>query len=211
MNDATALKRLKADPRVESVWDEGEDGWWCDLKPNWFSDSTETGRLHEGTPQDLWEVLNGGDTRLRRPESEGGEPSDGGVFDPSLPPYTMNTKTITLTPYQAELLDDRPEECVHECVAETHGDSTCLPETIEHVKACIRSRRIDLVEFTPVMEAILLDCLQGSTVCGQLFPFGGVFDTPRERLAYANAVKSVRTLAEKFRAAGLAVTYVPDA
>lgn len=84
------LKRIKADPRVESVWDEDEDGWWCDLKPNWFSDSTETGRLHEETPQDLWEVLNSEDTRLRRTEAE----PDGLTFDPSLPPYTTNTKTI---------------------------------------------------------------------------------------------------------------------
>lgn len=84
------LKRIKADPRVDSVWDEDEDGWWCDLKPNWFSDSTETGRLHEETPQDLWEVLNSEDTRLRRTEAE----RDGVTFDPSLPPYTTNTKTI---------------------------------------------------------------------------------------------------------------------
>lgn len=122
----------------------------------------------------------------------------------------MNTKTITLTPYQAELLDDRPEDCIYEGISEAYRDSADLSETIEHVKACIRSRRIDLVEFTPVMEEILLDCLEGSTVCGQLFPFNGIFDTPRERMAYVNACKSVRVLAKKFRAAGLPVGFTPD-
>ena len=127
----------------------------------------------------------------------------------------MTTKTITLTPYQAEFLDDRPEDCIHQGISEDYpgynGDSAELNKIIDQVKACIRSRKINLAEFTPVMEEILLDCLVSSTICGRLCPHMGQFDSPKEQLAYATAVRSVRLLADKFRAAGLSVGFVPDA
>lgn len=119
----------------------------------------------------------------------------------------MTRKTITLTPYQARLLDDRPEDCICESIQAEHGWFEELDANVEHVKACIRSRRIDLAEFTPIQEEILADCLTGSTWCGQL----AAWVTPGERLAYANAVRSVRTLTEKFRAAGIPIAFVPDA
>jgi hypothetical protein len=119
----------------------------------------------------------------------------------------MNTKTITLTPYQAEFLDDRPDDCIHEGIFEDRE----LYKIIHQVKVCIRSRKINLAEFTPVMEEILVDCLAGSTVCGQLVPFMGRFDSPKDQLAYATAVRTSRLLADKFRAAGLSVGFVPDA
>ena len=129
----------------------------------------------------------------------------------------MNTKTITLTPYQAEFLDDRPDDCIHEGITEDENypeygfEDRELYKIIHQVKVCIRSRKINLAEFTPVMEEILVDCLAGSTVCGQLFPFMGEFDSPKDQLAYATAVRTSRLLADKFRAAGLSVGFVPDA
>lgn len=52
---AKTVDRIKADPRVESVWDEGEDGWWAMLKKGWQWDDCHG--IHERSPRALLEVL----------------------------------------------------------------------------------------------------------------------------------------------------------
>lgn len=49
------IEQIKADPRVESVWDEGEDGWWAILKEGWQWDGVHG--LHERSPRALLKVL----------------------------------------------------------------------------------------------------------------------------------------------------------
>ncbi len=50
-----ALERIRKDPRVESVWDEGEDGMWIALKNGfYFSDYGDPVHcVHEWNTKDL--------------------------------------------------------------------------------------------------------------------------------------------------------------
>ena len=55
---------------------------------------------------------------------------------------------------------------------------------------------------------VLRDCLEGSTVCGQLFNGCGM--DREETLAYNRAKRTLLVIVDKFRAAGLDVTFIPD-
>ena len=47
------INKIKADPRVESVDYEGEDGWWVYLKNGFICEDSETHAVHEWTLKDL--------------------------------------------------------------------------------------------------------------------------------------------------------------
>ena len=220
----TLINKIKNDPRVSSVWDEGHDGWWLDLKTNWICDDTETGRLHEESLQDLWECLRYGAIRLRKPKEEGGESTDGGWFHPDCVPYVRaEERYIKLTPFQTWLLADRPEDCLVENLREQ------LPSLSEElawdlVGSVTRLFRyksgkghqgyvastIDTYMLTIHQRGILEDCFSGSTVCGQVAHLSDDPD-PKERAIYWSAHRAVHIIAEKFRKVGLESRFIPDA
>lgn len=68
---------------------------------------------------------------------------------------------------------------------------------------------IDLRTWSNVDTFILLDFLQGSTVCGQLWD--SLHMERSQALAYARAKRTCHAIVDKFRAAGLNVTFIPDA
>ena len=47
---------ILADPRVEEMWYEGEDGWWIALKRPWET-SLETTCIHEYTIKECCEQM----------------------------------------------------------------------------------------------------------------------------------------------------------
>ena len=49
------IDKIKADPRVSEVWNEGEDGWWVGLKTGFICTHSETHAVHEWTLTKLWE------------------------------------------------------------------------------------------------------------------------------------------------------------
>jgi hypothetical protein len=61
------LAKLKADPRVESVWHEDSpDSWWLELKPGYRWEGCLD--MHEDTLQGLLDVLG----QAYKVDSEGG-------------------------------------------------------------------------------------------------------------------------------------------
>ena len=48
------LEKIKADPRIESAWDEGQDGKWVQLKPGFVLSFDGTHGIHERT----WTEVN---------------------------------------------------------------------------------------------------------------------------------------------------------
>jgi len=48
------IERIKNDPRVKEVWNEGEDGWWVALKTGFICGISETHAVHEWSPKSLW-------------------------------------------------------------------------------------------------------------------------------------------------------------
>jgi hypothetical protein len=41
------IERIRKDPRVSEVWNEGEDGWWVMLKPGHICGNSDTHACHE--------------------------------------------------------------------------------------------------------------------------------------------------------------------
>ena len=132
--------------------------------------------------------------------------------------------TITLTPAQAAFLDDRPGDCVVDYLSsqfpQATDDELCnASEKIEKFfgynycretrKESYKPKLIDIDQLNELERATLVDYLEGSTVCGQLWDSIGM---DREaHLAYARSKRTLMILVEKFRAAGLNVTFIPDA
>jgi hypothetical protein len=48
------LDRIKKDPRVEDVWNEGEDGWWVTLKTGFVCGNSDAHAVHEWSLRSLW-------------------------------------------------------------------------------------------------------------------------------------------------------------
>lgn len=48
------IDRIKADSRVEQVWNEGVDGWWVMLKTGFICKDSEAHACHEWNLRDLW-------------------------------------------------------------------------------------------------------------------------------------------------------------
>lgn len=48
------IERIKNDPRVSEVWNEGEDGWWVTLKIGFMCRDSECHAVHEWNLRDLW-------------------------------------------------------------------------------------------------------------------------------------------------------------
>lgn len=130
--------------------------------------------------------------------------------------------TIKLTPAQAAFLDDRPGECVAECVGELFPnlDDDDISQQVEGVKrhfgynprtGAYKPEVIKLQWLSNVEQAALLDFLTGSTVCGGLHDMVGLQPGPQQALAYARAKRTCHAIVDKFRAAGLNVTFIPDA
>lgn len=91
---------------------------------------------------------------------------------------------LKLTPYQASILADRPEECVEQCLTDTIGKDgeplteqqqqsisravarlpELLGETYTPGKITYRPRPIDVDLLTDIERAALLDCWEGSTI-----------------------------------------------
>jgi hypothetical protein len=53
MSVATSLRKIGRDPRIQSVWDEGDDGLWFSLKPGFRIAIDNTHSAHESTVKDL--------------------------------------------------------------------------------------------------------------------------------------------------------------
>ena len=128
--------------------------------------------------------------------------------------------TIKLTPAQAAFLDDRPGECVAECVHDRFpgidpDDAATAVENVETLfgwnprRGTYKPEVIDLQRLSNVEKAALLDFLEGSTVCGQLWD--SMYMESSQALAYARAKRTCHAIVDKFRAAGLNVTFIPDA
>ena len=127
---------------------------------------------------------------------------------------------ITLTPAQAAFLDDRPGECVAECVRDRFPelDEDIVTSSVERIerhfgydrrKDTYKPEVIDLQRLSNIERAALLDFLEGSTVCGQLWDSMGMERS--QVLAYGRAKRTCHAIVNKFRAAGLNVTFIPDA
>ena len=91
---------------------------------------------------------------------------------------------LKLTPYQASILADRPEECVEQCLTDTIGKDgeplteqqqqsisravarlpELLGETYTPGKITYRPRPIDVDLLTDIERAALLDCWEGSSI-----------------------------------------------
>lgn len=222
----TLFDRIKNDPRIDSVWDEGEDGWWADLKTNWISDDTETGRLHEESLESLYSSLIHGAVRLRRYEHEGGESSDGCAFNPACVPFVRaESRFLKLSPFQTFVLADRPDDCLEENLwnAVHYGDVPILTDEqvrseVGAVKGLFRrssgkgycgylTSTIDTYKLTIHQRTILEDCFSGSTICGRI----AEPSNPSEAAAYRNAVRSMHIIARKFAEVGLNSSHIPDA
>ena len=128
--------------------------------------------------------------------------------------------TIKLTPAQAAFLDDRPGECVADCVHEHFPDVDAddIATAVESVsrlfgwnprRGTYKPEVIHLQRLSNIEEAALLDFLEGSTVCGQLWD--SMHMERSQALAYARAKRTCHAIVDKFRAAGLNVTFIPDA
>lgn len=48
------IERIKSDPRVSEIWNEGEDGWWVMLKAGFMCRNSECHAVHEWSLRDLW-------------------------------------------------------------------------------------------------------------------------------------------------------------
>ena len=134
----------------------------------------------------------------------------------------MNT-VIKLTPFQASFLDDRPGECVVDCMSQifpaASDDDLCkasdkieqfFGRNLKNYKETYKPRPIDVSQLSELERETLIDYLQGSTVCGCLLDlkdYGG----KSEALAYYRAKRTLHVLVEKFRSCGLNVTFIPDA
>ena len=136
----------------------------------------------------------------------------------------MTNQTITLTPAQAAFLDDRPGECVVCCMEERFPNLSdevlCgASEKIERFfgrdycrktyKETYKPTPIEVDQLNELERATLLDYLEGSTVCGQLWD--SLHMDRNANLAYGRAKRTLLILVDKFRAAGLNVTHIPDA
>jgi hypothetical protein len=47
------VDRIKADPRVSDVWNEGDDGWWVLLKGGFICGHSDAHAVHERTIKSL--------------------------------------------------------------------------------------------------------------------------------------------------------------
>ena len=52
------IAELRAHPHCESVWNEGEDGWWCDVAAGFRSPATGCHVFHEWSVKDLLADFN---------------------------------------------------------------------------------------------------------------------------------------------------------
>ena len=225
----TLIERIKNDPRVSSVWDEGEDGWWCHLKTNWISDDTECGSLHEETLESLYSSLIHGAVRLRHYESPDRYSTDGGWFDPKCVPFVRSEKRLLkLSPFQTFVLADRPEECLEENLREQvkdgylpHLTEKQISSEVNALKGLFRyssgkgyegylASTIDTYTLTVHQRAVLEDCFSGSTICGRV---SHLWDSPdaKERALYYSSNRSIHIIARKFDEVGLESTFIPDA
>jgi len=55
---ARTRAQIEADPRVEEIWNEGEDGWWAMLRPGWVVATYEVHCIHEYTIEGVCDKLN---------------------------------------------------------------------------------------------------------------------------------------------------------
>jgi len=51
------VERIKADPRVSDIWNEGEDGWWVLLKRGFVCGNSQAHAVHEFTIKSLRATL----------------------------------------------------------------------------------------------------------------------------------------------------------
>ena len=148
--------------------------------------------------------------------------------------------TLKLSPAQAKFLADRPEDCVSEhlmeeffgyepqegytseqhqqCAAaiskvyayfgETYAGSLVSGGMIQNYGVGYKPKPIPVQDLSDMEVYVLRDCLEGSTVCGQLFNGCGM--DREDTLAYNRAKRTLLVIVDKFRAAGLAVNFIPD-
>ena len=177
----------------------------------------------------VWEVRNG---RLSHGFSTTSSLLE--AFKPS-----QQKGTLKLSPAQAKFLADRPEDCVSEhlmeeffgyepqegysaeqhqqCAAaiskvyayfgETYAGSLVSGGVIQDYGVGYKPKPIPVQDLSDMEIFVLRDCLEGSTVCGQLH-FEGM--DREETLAYSRAKRTLLVIVDKFRAAGLAVNFIPD-
>jgi len=227
MPTLSLINKIKNDPRIESVWDEGDDGWWAHLNTNWISDDTETGTLHEETLESLYSALIHGAVRLRRYEHEGGEPGSD-AFDTNYVPFVRaEGRFLKLSPFQTFVLADRPDDCLEENLGNRveGGDVPHLTEEqisseVNAVKALFRYSKgkgycgylastIDTYKLTIHQRYILEDCFSGSTICGQVSDLMDS-DDAKERAAYFSSKRAIHIIARKFSEVGLESSFIPD-
>jgi len=137
--------------------------------------------------------------------------------------------TLNLSSAQTRFLADRPEDCVSEHLMEHFfGYEPEEGYTDEQHQQCAAAINkvysyffhstlsgdlayspcaIPLQDLSDMEIYVLRDCLEGSTVCGQLH-FDGM--TREETLAYNRAKRTLLVIVDKFRAAGLDVNFIPD-
>ena len=49
-----SIKIILADPRTDSMWNEGDDGWWVSLAPGFRCEATDTHYLHAETVREVF-------------------------------------------------------------------------------------------------------------------------------------------------------------
>lgn len=55
--DREILRRVRANPKVQTVWNEGADGWWLELNKGWDGASSPTVTLNQPTLTELEAAL----------------------------------------------------------------------------------------------------------------------------------------------------------
>jgi hypothetical protein len=54
-----AFLKTKHGAKVAAVWNEGDDGWWAELKPGFWCISSDTQGCHEYTVAELIQAIRG--------------------------------------------------------------------------------------------------------------------------------------------------------
>jgi hypothetical protein len=52
------IDRIKSDPRIVSLWNEGEDGWWAELAEGYVLQPDETTAIHASSLTELKSALS---------------------------------------------------------------------------------------------------------------------------------------------------------
>jgi len=130
----------------------------------------------------------------------------------------MTKTSLALTHHQAEILLDRPEDCIIQCMGEAVDggelppmDEVKIAEVVLEVmhKVIHWTNPIDVPALSAAERYALEDMLAGSTWCGQI---AHLSDSPlsSDRRKLRNAQKALFAIAEKFKEVGLNGSFVPD-